>query len=63
MKERIWFAIERDRINRKIVRLGKKAIQHEAQAGALYKQIAYLYKEIYKLEQAITAQAAQTPAA
>jgi hypothetical protein len=63
MQERSWFEVERDRLNRKIKRLGKKAVQHETQAGALYRQIAYLYKEIYKIERAITEQTATTPAA
>jgi uncharacterized coiled-coil DUF342 family protein len=62
MQEKSWLEIERDRLNRKIVRLGKKATEHEAQAGALYKQIAYLYKEVYTLERAMSAQAAKTTA-
>jgi phage host-nuclease inhibitor protein Gam len=62
-QERSWVEIERDRLNRKIKRLGKKAVHQEAQAGAFYKQIAYLYKEIYKLERAITDQAANSTTA
>jgi rubrerythrin len=52
-EERSWPEIERDRLTRKIERLGQHAVAHETQAVRLYQQIAYLYKEIYKLERAI----------
>jgi rubrerythrin len=59
MADRSFPEIERDRLTRKIERLGQHAVAHEQQAAALYKQIAFLCKEIYKLERAITAQEAQ----
>jgi phage host-nuclease inhibitor protein Gam len=61
MQGRSWYEIERDRLNRKIERLGKKAVEYESQAQAVYKQIAYLYKEVYKLERVISEQLTKTP--
>jgi len=52
----VWPEPEIKRLYRKIARLGKRAQTHAHEEGQCYKHIAYLYKEIYKLEQALQKQ-------